>query len=79
MTVAPGHGLRNEGAPFTRLPGPGRPQFWRDSSTASSTAGEGRAICSCGSYSTVLPTAAARKSWHREHKSQKQRAQERQR
>lgn len=28
----------------------------------------GRALCECGAESPVLPSTAARKRWHREHK-----------
>lgn len=30
--------------------------------------GEGRAKCSCGALSEVLPSANKRRSWHRTHK-----------
>jgi hypothetical protein len=30
--------------------------------------GDGRALCECGKKSQVLPSTAARKRWHREHK-----------
>lgn len=30
--------------------------------------GPGRGKCSCGALSEILPTRAARKRWHREHK-----------
>lgn len=34
--------------------------------------GEGRAKCSCGQLSSVLPSAYKRKQWHREHKDNQQ-------
>jgi hypothetical protein len=30
--------------------------------------GAGRALCECGKKSPVLPSTAARKRWHRQHK-----------
>lgn len=33
--------------------------------------GEGRAKCSCGDLSDPLPSASARKMWHRDHKAAK--------
>lgn len=60
MTRLAGHELRYEGAPFNgqrKRIGAG----W-------STSGEGRALCSCGALSPVLPSANQRKVWHRQHK-----------
>lgn len=33
-------------------------------------AGEGRASCSCGAMSRILPSAYQRKKWHRAHKAE---------
>lgn len=60
-----GHELQYEGAPY-RLEG--RRAVRIDSSYYATRAGEGRGLCSCGAYSKVLPSAAARKRWHAEHK-----------
>lgn len=51
-----GHGLRMEGRVQLagRLIGDGN--------------GEGRGSCTCGVDSPLLPSTAARKRWHREHK-----------
>lgn len=35
-----------------------------------SRGGEGRAKCSCGQLSEVLPSAKQRQQWHREHKAE---------
>jgi hypothetical protein len=52
-----GHGLIQEGWPFigTHL-------------QARYRSGPGMAKCECGSMSDVLPSASARKRWHRQHK-----------
>lgn len=50
-----GHILPNEGRIFGN--GIGYPKA------------EGRAECSCGATSEVLPSANARKKWHRGHKA----------
>ena len=60
-----GHWLMNEGAPHdddgVRMKATlGR---W-------STSGEGRAKCSCGELSEVLPSGSRRQQWHREHKAE---------
>lgn len=31
--------------------------------------GEGRAVCSCGAESPLLPSTRARRKWHRDHKN----------
>lgn len=31
--------------------------------------GPGRALCTCGELSNILPSAAARKRWHKDHKA----------
>jgi len=49
-----GHGLRDEG----RVKDPAG-RLWNC---------EGSTRCECGERSPVLPTTAARKRWHREHK-----------
>lgn len=60
----PGHGLAREGYPHDEngnvlsLGGIVR------------TSGPGRAKCACGQVSPDLPSTAARKRWHREHKEQ---------
>lgn len=65
-----GHGLNyegralNEDAPFTGAWVHYSPGFW------SSDQREGRTRCECGEWSPVLPSSAARKRWHREHKQQ---------
>jgi hypothetical protein len=66
-----GHGLPYEGRaldehrPIGRgLWGSHRPGFW------SSSLPVGRTRCECGEWSPVLPTTAARKRWHREHKDE---------
>lgn len=53
-TRLPGHTLRNEG----RLAG------W----PMSAQNGVGKTRCSCGEPSPELPSTAARKRWHAEHK-----------
>lgn len=60
-TVLHGHKLRGEGAPYNESGAPVRIASW-------SVGGEGRAKCECGDLSEVLPSAAARKRWHRLHK-----------
>lgn len=32
--------------------------------------GEGRAVCSCGAYSPLLPSTTQRRAWHRGHKDE---------
>lgn len=59
-----GHGLRNEGAPFIRVPRGWELKF----PTQDTVAGDGYGICECGANSANLPSAAARKRWHRVHK-----------
>ena len=58
-TQIPGHGLAGEGAAHDdqgrRING--------------HTGGTGRAKCSCGEMSDVLPSGYKRKAWHREHKA----------
>lgn len=56
----PGHTLRHEGAPHDTT-GRRIGSYWRTGST-------GAARCSCGQQSDDLPSAAARKAWHRQHK-----------
>lgn len=31
--------------------------------------GEGRAVCSCGQESELLPSTSARQKWHKDHKN----------
>ncbi len=59
MTTVKGHSLVNEGAAFTLNK---RRIRWNG------TGGEGYGFCSCGVSSPRLPTAAARRRWHNEHK-----------
>lgn len=57
------HTLWNEGAPFSadrRRLNPG------------GVGGEGRAVCSCGELSPVLPSSVQRRAWHRRHKDEAQ-------
>ncbi len=60
----PGHTLRHEGAPFNDA----GYLLWLDGTTG----GTGRAKCSCGELSPVYRSAAARKQWHRTHKTEQQ-------
>jgi len=57
----PGHELVSEGAPHDAK---GR----RLGLYGYSTAGTGKAKCSCGKLSGVLDSGLKRKAWHREHK-----------
>lgn len=55
------HNLKNNGAPYT------------DAATLvnqdpKATAGEGRALCTCGQLSDVLSSGRARREWHKAHK-----------
>lgn len=61
--IVPGHSLVAEGAPFKMDPR-GEPVRIKWNSTA----GPGRALCSCALISPELSTAAARKRWHETHK-----------
>lgn len=47
-----GHELRNEGRVYDGI----------------HLVREGASRCSCGEWSPLLPSSAARKRWHREHK-----------
>ena len=55
-----GHGLRHEG------------RYWNGWTYVSGGMAPG--ICECGAKSPELPTAVARKRWHREHKEAVSRA-----
>ncbi len=55
-TLVPGHGLRHEG------------RYWNGHAYV--TGGMAPGKCSCGDESDPLPTAAARRRWHAEHKAQ---------
>jgi hypothetical protein len=55
-----GHTLRAEGAPFDEA-GAG-PMYHYEGKV-------GRAKCSCGALSEMLPTNAARRRWHADHKA----------
>ena len=59
-TLLDGHWLWWEGAPHDHR---GGRIGWNG------TGGVGSAKCSCGELSPVLPSGAARKRWHREHKA----------
>ena len=61
-----GHALLNEGAAFDD--DGKRKEFGRFYGL--NTSGEGRAKCSCGELSEVLPSATKRRAWHRQHKSE---------
>lgn len=57
-----GHGLLCEGRPFAVwVTGAEVPTFLGPS-------GDGVGLCSCGAHSDVVPTNAARRRWHNEHK-----------
>lgn len=63
MKPVKGHGLQGEGLAFVDESCPPwnpRPRLVYDQ--------EGRGLCGCGEWSPVLPSTAARKRWHREHK-----------
>lgn len=53
-----GHGLLHEGWPFigTKI-------------RATNNTGPGMGKCECGAMSEMVPTRAARKRWHRDHKA----------
>jgi hypothetical protein len=55
-TLVAGHGLRHEG------------RYWNGLAYVSGGMAPGR--CTCGDRSEPLPTGAARKRWHREHKDE---------
>jgi hypothetical protein len=57
-----GHGLRAEGAAFTRDGRSFRRLFEPN--------GPGSALCECGALSEELPNRARRKAWHRAHKDE---------
>lgn len=57
VSLIPGHTLRFEGWAYDQH---GEPFSGRNSPA------EGRAKCSCGALSEVLPSTAARKRWHKE-------------
>lgn len=60
--IIPGHKLSSEGAPFSAK--------GRRTGRIQSTGGTGWAKCHCGALSeTALPSAAARRRWHRQHKA----------
>jgi len=59
-----GHGLQREGAPHDVLGN----LVVKGGYVA--RGGDGRALCSCGSVSGVLPSSYARRAWHRQHKEE---------
>lgn len=63
----PGHGLRDEGAPFVVNQFQNIVPAWEDNT---GVAGYGRGVCQCGKYSPLLESAYQRKQWHREHKQE---------
>lgn len=62
-----GHELISEGAPFERAIDR-HAQVVARRLNSQGVAGPGRALCSCKAMSEVLPSGAARKTWHRNHK-----------
>lgn len=64
FTRVSGHYLLNEGAPFN---------IYKNRITNGAryitSAGEGRALCSCGQLSDAFPSAYARRNWHKIHKA----------
>lgn len=62
--IVTGHGLLNEGAPHDENGN----RIWSHGFIGG-TSGQGRAKCSCGEMSDVLPSGQKRKAWHREHKA----------
>lgn len=66
-----GHGLRGEGAPFTRQGCcSDEQQPMRTGRLLMSTGGEGHGLCECGAQSEHLGSSTRRKAWHREHKAE---------
>lgn len=66
-----GHGLLREGRAFEAVtPDPWRPVPYMGRAFRYTGEAEGRAVCSCGDCSEVLPSTAARKRWHEEHKAE---------
>jgi hypothetical protein len=57
--LVPGHTLVAEGAAFDMLGK--RVHRWTQGR-------HGRAMCSCGELSKILPTKSSRQRWHRAHK-----------
>ncbi len=74
-TQVSGHGLLAEGAPFEFEPSPDPESDALELTRrhGMGVSGQGRAVCSCGAYSESLPTAAARRRWHNEHKAEAKR------
>lgn len=73
-----GHSLAAEGRPVVGFDGDWPDDFachWWFASPGSRgvyvrRGPEGRALCECGEWSPELPSTAARKRWHREHKDE---------
>lgn len=65
-----GHGLIREGRPsfLSDLCSSGYCHYYLQRDYEVGPAWDGHARCSCGAVSPHLPTVAARKRWHREHK-----------
>lgn len=64
MARLTGHGLISEGAPHDDA------GVYSGGGGIIRTSGPGRAKCECGALSEYLPSANARKQWHRDHKAQ---------
>lgn len=61
-----GHELAHEGAPHDDRGA----RLYRNQIVSTPRGGKpGRAKCSCGDVSHVLPSTTARRAWHREHKA----------
>lgn len=58
MARVSGHALRNEGAAY----------YDNGSQISYGDRSVGRAKCECGEMSEVLPSGAARRRWHAQHK-----------
>lgn len=59
-TQIPGHGLQAEGRAYGDNGNGGWTRIM---------VGDGVGLCSCGDTSEVLPSDAARKRWHKDHKA----------
>jgi len=58
-----GHAIADGGAPHDDNGNRVSPNSW------GGVGGSGRARCECGVLSDVLPSAARRRAWHRDHKA----------
>jgi hypothetical protein len=66
VKVIPGHGLINEGVGYE--PGHSAEKYLRRYWTMPHDV-NGVAVCRCGMTSPPLPSNAARKRWHKDHKA----------